>query len=120
MTARSIIEMRDAHPRLFCPQDWYLSETFAHIKLTPLIGPPSHLVRCTLETAPAPDDRTDAMLLVDLYLRDPHDAWFHGPVLCADFTSRGEEVYIGNTANGRGLEIHRILKDTQFSVPVWR
>lgn len=120
MIARSIVEMRDAASSMFYGQSWYDDEPFAHLKLVPPIGLPTHLQRCTLENAPPPDERTDAVLLVALYLQYPRDAMFHHELLCADVTRRGESVYVGNTTNGKGLEIHRILKPVQFSVPLWR
>jgi hypothetical protein len=123
VTARSIIEMRDAHPTMFCPgQVWYESETFAHLALPPVIGLPTHLVRSPALPADFVDDLlTDAVLLVALYLAYPHDAIFHGYLWTADTDSLGQRVYVGGTANGRGLEIHRHLHlDHRWSVPVWR
>lgn len=122
MIARSIIEMRDQYPRMFCPgQVWYDDEVFAHVKLTPLIGLPTHLQRCTIENAPPPDERTDAVLLVDLFLRYPTEPVFRDYLLTADFDHDGGEVYIGGTANGRGLEIHRVVRfGHRLSVPLWK
>jgi hypothetical protein len=120
--ARSILQMRDAHPEMFCPgQVWYDDEPFAHIKLPPIIGLPTHLLRCTPATAPEPDERTDAVLLVGLYLRYPMEPIFRDYLLCADFDRFGQEVYIGGIANGRGMEIHRVVKfEGRMSVPLWR
>jgi hypothetical protein len=122
VTARSIIEMRDAHPDMFAPQSWYDDEPFAHLALPPLIGLPSHLVRCPIVPWPEiVDTLTDAVLLVDLYLRYPIEPMFHRELWCADQDRQGNQVYIGLTENGRGLEIHRRLEDmSRFSYPVWR
>jgi hypothetical protein len=118
--ARSIIEMRDAHPGLIYAQTWYDDEPFAHLKLSPPIGLPTHLRRCTLENAPPADERTDAVLLVALYLAYPHDPIWRDYLLTADTDQRGQEVYVGGTANGRGLEIHRVIHfGPRLSVPLW-
>jgi hypothetical protein len=120
--ARSIIEMRDAHPTMFCDQSWYSNEAFAHLKLAPIIGMPTHVVR-----APSPpptdlsDELTDAVLLVGLYLAYPLDPLFRDYLWCADTDAQGQRVYLGGTANGRGLEIHRHLHLTdRWRVPLWR
>jgi hypothetical protein len=120
--ARSIIEMRDAHPTMFCPQDWYLNEAFAHLKLPPIIGLPTHLIRCPHEVPLASaDELTDAVLLVGLYLAYPTEPIFRGYLWCADTDAEGQRVYVGGAANGRGLEVHRHLRLTErWSVPVWR
>jgi hypothetical protein len=120
--ARSIIEMRDAHPSMFHGQDWYDDEPFAHLRLPPLIGLPTHLVRCPhVPTHDQVDHLTDAVLLVDLYLRYPHEAMFHGELWAADRDRQGNQVFVGCTSNGRGLEIHRRLEDmSRYSIPVWR
>lgn len=122
MIARSIIEMRDAHPEMFCPgQVWFNDSPFAHLKLPPVIGLPTHLQRCTLENAPPIDERTDAVLLVELYLRYPYEPIFRDYLLTADTDEDGQEVYVGGTANGRGLEIHRVIHfGPRLSVPLWR
>lgn len=121
MTARSIMQLRDAYPRMFCPQDWYADEPFAHLALTPLIGLPTHLRRTTLEGIKCPEYLTDAVLLVDLYLRYPSDAIFHRYLVCGDTDRKGQRVLVGGTENGRGIEIHRVLTfDNMLSVPVWQ
>jgi hypothetical protein len=120
--ARSILQMRDAHPDMFCPQDWYVGENFAHRALMPVIGLPTHLARCPQPPHPEHGDLlTDAVLLVGLYLRYPLDAIFRGYLWTADTDALGQRVYVGGTSNGRGLEIHRHLHLTErWSVPVWR
>jgi hypothetical protein len=114
--------MRDAHPSLFCPQTWFETEDFAHKRLSPLIGLPTHVVRCPGEVPmSAVDELTDAVLLVDLFLRYPLDPVFRGYLWTADTDAQGQRVYIGGTANGRGLELHRHLHLTdRWSLPVWR
>jgi hypothetical protein len=120
--AQSIIEMRDSSPGLFAPQDWYLNESFAHLTLPPIIGLPTHLIRCPHAVPEgAVDELTDAVLLVGLFLRYPDEPIFRGYLWCADTDALGQRVYIGGTANGRGLELHRHLHLTErWSVPLWR
>lgn len=122
MIARSIIEMRDAHPEMFCPgQEWFQNEPFAHLALPPIIGLPTHLVCSPQPPADVDDALTDACLLVGLYLQYPRDAMWHDYLWTADTDSLGQRVYVGGTANGRGLELHRHLHLTErWSVPVWR
>jgi hypothetical protein len=122
MTARSIIEMRDAHPEMFCPgQVWFNDEPFAHLSLSPVIGLPTHVVRSPAPPVDVDDVLTDAVLLVGLYLAYPHDPLWRDYLWCADTDAEGQRVYIGGTANGRGLEIHRHLHLTdRWRVPVWR
>lgn len=121
MTARSIIEMRDAHPDLFAPQSWYDNEPFAHLSLAPIIGLPTHVTRCPNPAEYVDDLLTDAVLLVGLYLQYPRDPLFADYLWCADTDAEGQRVYIGGTANGRGLEIHRHLHLTdRWRVPLWR
>jgi hypothetical protein len=122
MIARSIIEMRDAHPTMFCPgQVWYDNEAFAHLKLAPIIGMPTHVVRSPNPPADVDDTLTDAVLLVGLYLAYPHDALWQDYLWTADTDSEGQRVYVGGTRNGRGLEIHRHLHLTdRWRVPLWR
>jgi hypothetical protein len=119
--ARSIIEMRDAHPAMFCPQTWYEAESFAHLKLAPIIGMPTHVVRSPNPPTDVDDTLTDAVLLVGLYLAYPHDALWQDYLWTADTDSEGQRVYVGGTRNGRGLEIHRHLHLTdRWRVPLWR
>ena len=114
--------MVDAYPHLFAPQTWYAQESFAHLKLPPIIGLPTHLVRCPRSPeAGIVDELTDAVLLVALFLRYPDDAIWRDYLWTGDTDAQGQRVYVGGTANGRGFEIHRHLHLTErWSVPVWR
>jgi hypothetical protein len=119
--ARSIIEMRDAHPSLFAPQSWFDNEPFAHLKLVPPIGLPTHLVRHPEPPEDVDEALTDAVLLVALFLRYPNEALWRDYLWAADTDAQGQRVYVGGTANGRGFEIHRHLHlNHRWSVPVWR
>jgi hypothetical protein len=113
--------MVDANPGMFCPQDWYLGEAFAHLALSPIIGLPTHVVRLEDVNAIADEVLTDAVLLVGLYLQYPREPIFADYLWTADADAEGHRVYIGGTANGRGLEIHRHLHLTdRWRVPLWR
>lgn len=118
----NIIELRAAHPALFCPQTWYEGEAFALSRWTPAYGAMVvQVVPCEDGAVPPPDGLPRAVVLVTHFVADPSRSIWRDYLWTSDTDSQGQRVYVGGVANGRGVEIHRHLHLTsRWGVPVWR
>lgn len=117
----TIAELRDEHPDLFYPQDWFIEEEFVHQKPSPqLVSFPAVLKPAPNEPATEPTIR--AVDLLNLYVRTPGHPMWHYFLWCADTDRFGQRIYIGGTNVGRvpGMQIHRHLTLTEaWVIPTW-
>lgn len=114
----NILSLRAAAPHLFHPtQDWFLGEAFM-TRECPLPLPSTPPLSVLL--VPLWDILPPAVTLVALYVQHPGDAVWQDYLWTRDTDAYGQRVYVGGTANGRGLEIHRHLEITsRWGVPTW-
>ena len=121
----TLTELRQAHPELFYPQDWYLYERFMFTDLPPHlaarwelpsgvsnVGIPPELIMWFMEDVPP------AVVLAYLYVQYPDDPIWRYRLWTSDEDADGQRVSV--TDNGSGLEIHRHLHITdRFACPTW-
>ena len=122
MSAVTIRRLRTLYPDLFYAQTWYLREPFLD---TPLpTDHPTTMPTGTRGHAEVPTVRDAlplAVTLINLYVKHPEHACWQDYAWCADVDRHGQRVYIGGTANGGGLELHRHLHIThRWRRVVWK
>ncbi len=116
----SLRELLARHPDMFYKQEWYLDEAFMDIALTPVPRMFSRLIPSKTADAVLPiDERTDTVLLAELYTRFPDDPRWMKWMWTADTDRHGHDVWVGAPL-GKGFEIHRRFEiDHQWTTPMW-
>ena len=106
---------------LFYSQNWYWSEAFLDVPLSPVhpSESPCGVVPWDGETGQAPS-LYSAVTLAYLYSMDPGNPMWRDYLWTSDFDTQGQRVYVGGTANGHGFEIHRHLRmSPRWGIPTW-
>lgn len=121
----NLLELRTKYPDRFYPQDWYLTEAFAHVDFTQTVPlmPPRSIIGVSRGREPATGKHlTTAVILAHHFLADPTNSIWGFYLWCADTDHRGQRVYVGGVCeeNGYRFEIHRHLRlSERWAIPSW-